>query len=82
MIKCFMSEVNIVAIGKVCWGSKMKDWYYMSAINIWDNVQNDLNIEYMANNKRKKPHVKQFTIIFHLQISFRIQIMHSKKFHY
>ena len=26
----------------------------MSAINVWDNVQNDLNIKYMANNKREK----------------------------
>ena len=24
----------------------------MSAINVWDNVQNDFNIKYMANNKK------------------------------
>ena len=57
----------------------MKDWDYMSAINVWDNVQNDFNIKYMANNKRKKPHGKQFTIACYLQISFRIQRMHLKK---
>ena len=33
-MKCFMSEVKRVAIEKVCWGSKMKDWYYMSTINV------------------------------------------------
>ena len=32
----------------------MKYWDYMSAINVWDNVQNDFNIKYMANNKLKK----------------------------
>ena len=32
----------------------MKDWDYMSAINIWDNVQNDFSIKYMANNKKIK----------------------------
>ena len=40
-----MSEVKIVAIDKVCWKAKMKDWDYMSAINVWDNVQNDFNIK-------------------------------------
>ena len=49
-----MSEVKIVAIDKVCWKAKIKDWDYMSAINVWDNVQNDFNIKYMANDKRKK----------------------------
>ena len=34
MMKCFMSEVKRVAIDKVCWKSKIKDWYYMSAMNI------------------------------------------------
>ena len=32
----------------------MKDWGYISAINVWDNVQNYFNIKYMANKKRKK----------------------------
>ena len=50
-----MSEVMRVAIDKVCWEAKMKDWDYVSAINFWDNVHNDFNIKYMANNKRKKP---------------------------
>ena len=36
----------------------MKDWDYVSAINFWDNVHNDFNIKYMANNKRKKPSQK------------------------
>ena len=27
MMKCLMSEVNRGAIEKVCWKSKMKDWY-------------------------------------------------------
>ena len=49
-----MYEVNKVAIDKVCWKSKTKYWDYMSAINVWDNVYNDFNIKYMANNKRKK----------------------------
>ena len=43
-----MYEVKKVAIEKVYWKSKMNDWGYMSAINVWDNVQNDLNIRYMA----------------------------------
>ena len=51
MMKCFMSEVKIVAIEKVCWKSKTKDYDYMITINVWDNVQNDFNIKYMANNK-------------------------------
>ena len=45
MMKCFMSEVNRVAIDKVCWKSKIKDWDYMSATNVWDNGQNDFNIK-------------------------------------
>ena len=49
-----MYEVQRVAIDKICWKAKMKDWGYMSAINIWDNVQNYFNNEYIANNKRKK----------------------------
>ena len=50
----------------------------MSTINFRDNAQNDLNIKYMANDKRKnKPQGKQFTIACHLQISFRIHIIHS-----
>ena len=48
-----MSEVKIVAIDKLCWKAKMKDWYYMSSINIWYNVQNDFNNKYMDINKRK-----------------------------
>ena len=47
----------------------------MSAINVWNNVQNDFNIKYLAD---KKNHGKQFTTACHLQISFRTQIMHSK----
>ena len=31
----------------------MKGWYYMSAINVWDNVQNYFNIKYITNEKRK-----------------------------
>ena len=54
MMKWFMSEVKRVAFDKVWWKSKMKYWDYMSAINVWDNVQNDFNIKYMANNKLKK----------------------------
>ena len=52
----------------------------MSAIKVWDNVQNDLNIKHMASNKQKITHGKQFTIECHLQISYRIQKMNSKKF--
>ena len=51
MMKCLMSEVKRVAIDKVCWKDKKKEWYYISAINVWDNVQNDLIIKYMSNNK-------------------------------
>ena len=52
-----MSKDNILAIQKVCWEAKMKDWYYMSSINVWDNMQNNFNIKYMANKKlKKKPH--------------------------
>ena len=50
-MRCFMSEVNRVAIEKLCWKSKMKYWDYISAINIWDHVQNYFNIKYMANDK-------------------------------
>ena len=81
MIKFFMSEV-ILAIDKVCWKSKMKDWDYISAVNVWDNVHNYFNIKYMANNKQTKTHGKQFTIACHIQVSFRIQIMHSQKENY
>ena len=77
VMKCFMSEVKRVAIDKVCWKAKMKDWDYMSAINVWNNVQNDFNIKYMASKKQKKPHGKQFTTVCHLQVTFRIQRMHS-----
>ena len=31
----------------------MKDWDYMSAINVWDNVHTDFNIKYMQNNGKK-----------------------------
>ena len=80
MMKCFMSEFKRVVIEKVSWKSKIKDWDYMSAINVWDNVQNGFNIKYMANNKRKKETSWTFfTIACHLQISFRIQRMHSFK---
>ena len=40
-----MSEVKKVDIDKVCCKSKLKYWDYMSAINVWDNVQNDFNIK-------------------------------------
>ena len=46
-----MSKVKRVDIDKVCWKAKMKYWDYMSAINVWDNVQNDFNIKYMADNE-------------------------------
>ena len=75
-----MSEVQRVAIYKVCLKSKIKDWDYMSAINIWDHMQNGFNIKYMALNN--KNHEKQFTIACHLQIPFRIQRMRSKKIHH
>ena len=71
-----MSEVKRVAINKVCWKSKIKYWDYMSAINVWDHFQNDFNIKYMANNKRKKLNEITFTIACHLQISLRVQRMH------
>ena len=45
MIKCFMSKVKRVDIQKVYWRAKMNDCYYISAINVWDNVQNDFNIK-------------------------------------
>ena len=77
-----MSEVNRVAIDKVCWKTKMKDWDYISAINVWYNVQNHSNTKYMANNKLKKPHGKKFTIACHIKISFRIQIINFKKIHH
>ena len=53
MMKYFMYEVKKVAIDKVCCKSNTKYWDYMSAINVWDNVQNYLNIKYIANNKQK-----------------------------
>ena len=46
-----MSEVMRVAIDKVCWEAKMKDWDDVNAFNVWDNVQNDFNIKYMADNE-------------------------------
>ena len=49
-----MSDVRRLAIDKVCWKAKMKDWGYMSEINVWYNVYNDFNVKYMANNKQKK----------------------------
>ena len=61
MIKCFMSEVKRVAIDKVCWKTKMKNWDYMISINVWYNVHNDFNIKCMANNKQTITHVKCFT---------------------
>ena len=54
-IKCFMSEVKRLAIAKFCWKAKMKDWDYMSAIKVWDNVHNDFNIKYMAINNPPPP---------------------------
>ena len=53
-MNCFTSEVKIVAIDKVCWEAKMKDWDYINSISFWDNVQNDFNIKYMYNNKQKR----------------------------
>ena len=49
-----MSKDKRVDIEKLLWKAKMKDQYYMSAINVWDNVQNDFNIKYMADNKQRK----------------------------
>ena len=54
MMKCFMYEVKRVAVDKVCWKSKMKYWDYMSAINVWYNMQNDFIIKYMTDNKQTK----------------------------
>ena len=51
MMKCFMFEIKRVDIERVCWKAKIKDWDYTSAINVWDNVNNDFNIKYMDNNK-------------------------------
>ena len=53
IMKLFVSKVKRVAIDKVSWKSKIKYLYYMNAINVWDNVQNGINIKYMANNKQK-----------------------------
>ena len=53
----------------------------MRAIEFWDNLQNYLNTKYMADKKTKKNHRKQFTIACHLQISFRIKRIQSKKIH-
>ena len=52
MMKCFMSKVKRVYIDKVCWKAEMKYWDYMSAIKVWDNVQNGFNIKYMADSKQ------------------------------
>ena len=65
MIKFFMSEVKRVAIEKVCWKTKMKDWDYMSAIDVWYNVQNYFNIKYMDNNKRKKRNLMENSLQLH-----------------
>ena len=51
MMKCFMSEVKRVAIQKICWKARMKYCYYMSAIRVWDNVHNYINIKWIANNQ-------------------------------
>ena len=40
-----MCEIKRVEIDKVYWKTKMINWDYMSAINVWDNVQNDFNIK-------------------------------------
>ena len=52
MIKCFISKVKRIAIETVCWKAKIRDWYYMSAINVQYNVQNCFNIKYIVNNKQ------------------------------
>ena len=57
IMKRLISEVKRVAIDKVCRKYKMKDWDYMSAIKVWDNVQNYFNIKYMA-DKKKRPLTK------------------------
>ena len=64
MMKCFMSEVNMLSIDKVCCKANIKDCDYISEIKIWNTVQNDFNTKYTANNKRKilmenslQPHV-------------------------
>ena len=77
MMKCFISEFKRVAIEKVCWKTKTKDWYYMSAIKFCYNAQNDFNTKYMANNQKKRNLMEKFTITCHLQISFRVKIMRS-----
>ena len=53
-----MSEYKRVDIEKLCCKSKMKDWDYMSAINVWYNLQNDFNIKYMADNKKERNFIK------------------------
>ena len=69
MMKCFMSDVKRVDIDKVCCKYKIKYWDYRSAIKIWDNVQNDFNIKYMSNTKRKISHLKKiYKITCHVQI--------------
>ena len=79
MMKCFMSEFKRVAFEKVCWKSKMKDWDYTKIINVWDHVQNHFNKNiWLITNIKKKPHGEHFTIAYHLQTSFIIQIMHSQ----
>ena len=65
-VKCFISEVNRVAIGRFYRKAKMKDWDYMSEINIWDNVQNYLNKKYMANKKQKR----NLMIFFYNRMSY------------
>ena len=73
MMKCFIYEVQRVAIDKLCWKSKMKDWDYISSIKIWDHMQICYNIKYMANNKREKYHGKflQLHVIFKYTSEFK-----------
>ena len=53
MMKCFMSKFKRVAIERIFWKTINKHKDYMRAINVWDNMQNDFNTKYMANNKQK-----------------------------
>ena len=46
IMKGFMYEVNRLAIDKVCCKSKIKDWGYMSSINVWGNMQNGHKINW------------------------------------
>ena len=51
MMERSMYEIKRVYIYRVCSKYKIKYWYLMSAVNVCDDVQNDFNIKYMANNK-------------------------------